>query len=271
VEGGEGGGAGERRAAAEGGAEGRAEGPEVGGRSLGPAGDPLGGHVVRGADEHAGHGEGLGVLDGGDAEVGEDGVVGARALDEDVGRFDVAVQDALRVYLAEGVDEFEADPSGVPHAEGAVLRHDLLQGAAVDQFHDDPQPVARVDDVVDAHDMGMVDTGRGPGLPQGSLAPGAAVLRVETVDTHFLDGDLSVEHLVGGPPDPAHSPLADAGDQAISACHHKTRNTTPPCFRHPPDPLQQLTVMHQQKQKVAHWSHFAPHQHSADKSCGTSS
>ena len=168
--------------------------------------------------------------------------MGAHALDEDVGRFDVAVQDALGVHLAQRVDEFEADAGRVAHVEGAVLRHEPFEGAAVDQFHDDPEPFARVDHVVDAYDVGVVDTGRGPGLPQGSLASGAAVLRVEAVDTHFLDGDLPVEHFVGGPPDPAHSTLADAFDQPITAGHHKTRNTAPRYFRHPHAPLQQLTA-----------------------------
>lgn len=107
--------AGERGAAAEGRAEGRAEGPDVGRRALGAAGDALGGHVVGRADQHADHRERLGVLDRGDAEVGEDdapSVAGTiavaaqgsghpvRVLHEYVSGLDVAVQDAPFMHLS---------------------------------------------------------------------------------------------------------------------------------------------------------------------------
>jgi hypothetical protein len=90
------------------------------------AGDPLGGHVVGRADEHADHGERRGVLDRGDAEVGEDNPVAA-ALDEDVAGFDVAVQDTARVHLAQGCHQTEPDAGHLARAQRAVVRQHAFQ------------------------------------------------------------------------------------------------------------------------------------------------
>lgn len=90
--------AGERRVPAEGRAERRAEGPHVRRRTLRAARDPLRGHVVRRAHQHPDHGERLGVLDRGDAEVREDHAP-PPAFHKHVPRLDVPVQDASRVHL----------------------------------------------------------------------------------------------------------------------------------------------------------------------------
>jgi hypothetical protein len=251
VQGRQGGVAGERGVPGEGRAQGRTEGPQVGRRALGAAGDALGGHVVGRADQHADHGERLGVLDGGDAEVGEDDPPAVRT-GQHVAGFDVAVQYAPGVHLAQRGDQAEADPGRLAGAQRPLLGHDPLQGAAGDQLHDDPQPVALVDHVVDADDVGVVDAGRGPRLAQGALTARAGVLRVESVDPHFLDGDFPVEYFVCGAPHPPHSPLAYAFDEPIALRHQQPRHSRQ--FTAPPQ-----------------WPDFAPSQHSAAKSCGTSS
>jgi hypothetical protein len=134
-------------------------------------------------------------------------------------RLDVPVQYSPGVHLAQRSDQFEPDTGRGGRVERAVLDHELFEGAAGDEFHDDPQSLALVHDVVDAHDIGMVDPGRGPGFAQSALAAGSGVLRVESVDPHFLDGDLPVEHFVGGSPHPSHSPLANTLGQPISTRH----------------------------------------------------
>ena len=116
-------------------------------------------------------------------------------------------------------DQSEADAGRLARAQRAVLDHHPFEGAAGDELHDDPQPFALVHDVVDADDVRVVDPGRRPGLAQGAFPAGAGVLRVESVDPHFLDRDLPVEHFVGGSPHPPHSPLADTLDQPITSGH----------------------------------------------------
>lgn len=90
------------------------------------------------------------------------------------------------MHLAQGRDQFEPDTGRGGRVERSVLDHELFEGAARDEFHDDPQPLALVHDVVDAHDVGMVDPSRGPGFAQGAFAAGSGVLRIESVDPHFL-------------------------------------------------------------------------------------
>lgn len=110
------------------------------------------------------------------------------------------------MHLAQRRDQFEPDPGSLAGAEGSVLHHDLFEGTPGDEFHDDPQPLVLVHDVIDAYDVGVVDPGRGPGFAQRAFAACSPVLGVESVDAHFLDRDLPVEHFVGGSPHPPHSP-----------------------------------------------------------------
>jgi hypothetical protein len=119
---GEGGGAGDRRA------QGRAQRPQVGRGTLRTPADPLGGHVVRRADQHADDGEGRGVLDGGDAEVGEDDTAVAPA-EQYVAGLDVAVQHPARVHLAERRRHPEPDPRGLARGHRSFLHEELLKGS----------------------------------------------------------------------------------------------------------------------------------------------
>jgi hypothetical protein len=192
----------------------------------------------------------------------------ARRSTRTLAGLDVPVQHASRVHLAQRGDQSEPDPCRAARAQRPVLRQDPVQGAAVDQFHHDPQAFALVHHVVHAHDVGVVDPGRGPGLAQGAFAAGPGVLLVHAVYAHFLDGDLPVEDFVGGPPHPPHSPLTNAFDQPVTARHQQSRNTAPRYFRHPHAPLQHR---HRRTAKKHNGHNFVPHQHSGEKSCGTSS
>jgi len=121
--------------------------------------------------------------------------------------------------LAERGDEPEPDAGRLARRQRAVLDHHAFEGAAHHQLHDDPQAFALVDDVVDPHHVRVVDPRRRPRLAQRPLTAGTGVLGVQAVYAHLLDGDGTVEHFVGRPPHPPHSPLADTLDQPIAPCH----------------------------------------------------
>ncbi len=174
-------------------------------------------------------------------------------FDQDVARLDVPVQHSPGVHLAQGRDQFEPDTGRGGGLERSVLDHELFEGAAGDEFDDtNPQPLALVHDVVDAHDIGMVDPSRGPGFAQGAFAAGSGVLRVESVDPHFLYGDLPVEHFVGGSPHPSHPPWP-----ILSASRYRpvTNNPGTPPLAFPVNPLHPLNTRHNRPPQQKHNGH----------------
>lgn len=88
-----------------------------------------------------------------DPEIGE--VDGALRVDEDVGRLDVSVHDAVSVCGRERVEQLYADLGDAVRWQGPVLGEDVLQAAAVDQLHHDPRAVTVDRDVVDMDDPRM--------------------------------------------------------------------------------------------------------------------
>jgi hypothetical protein len=138
-----------------------ADGVEVVGHRGRRAGDALGAHVGDGADELAGErvrdAAGLG-----DTEVGDLQPVAA-VDNQDVARFDVAVQDPGRMRDLEGgehVVDHGADPVG-RHRSGG---HHIGQGVARQPLHHDERRAVLVAEVVDGHHAGMVQPRRGSRL-----------------------------------------------------------------------------------------------------------
>src|SRR5690606_12887670 len=119
----------EGRSSGEGGDEEAAQGVEVGGGGEGPAGHLLRGHVGGGAD-------GLPVRPvvggGGGAEVDEDDVV---VGEDDVGGFDVAVDDAAAVGGVEDVRQAGGDLHRDGRGQRSVPQH-RRQVASRQQLHD---------------------------------------------------------------------------------------------------------------------------------------
>ncbi len=105
----------------------------------------------------------LPVVEGRDAEVGEDGA--AVGPQQHVGRFHVTVQGAGEVYGPEGVEELESEAGGVRRGERPGPAYPGRQGGAPHQLHDDPEPVLGLDQVVHADHMGMRHPRDGPRLP----------------------------------------------------------------------------------------------------------
>ena len=203
-----------RRTALDRGVERGAERPHVrlhGGRAV--AG-PLRRDVLRGADHQPGAGDRAVVDEGGQAEVGEHHpAVGA---DQHVVRLDVAVQHAGPVRGGQRVQHGEADPGGGDRRVGPVLVDHLVQGAGRHVLHHDPRQVLGVHDVVDPDHVRMVEPAGAARLTQRAVAqPGLLVVGHPVRRDELLDGDVPVEHLVAGQPDPAHAAGTDRLEQAI--------------------------------------------------------
>lgn len=95
------------------------ERPDIGTGIEGAAITDFGAEVADGADEHTALGEAGGVAEAGDAKVGE--AWGAIGGEEDVGWFEVTVDDIEVVGAAEGIGEFEANLEDTFDGEGAVF------------------------------------------------------------------------------------------------------------------------------------------------------
>ncbi len=156
VEDGVGGVAGEGKFAAEHLVEDDAAGPEIGAVVDLLAENLLGRHVADGAYDDAGFGERLGdVWPLGQAEVDDlDLVAGA---DHQVGRLDVAMDDAVLVGVMQAGEQLGGEVGGSGEIERAAV-DSVGQGFAVVVAHDeDDLAVGELFDVMDAADVGVVE------------------------------------------------------------------------------------------------------------------
>ena len=138
-----------------------AQSVDVGGRSkqvLFPPG-LLGSHVARRAEDLAGAGMAGVVIEAfGEAEVGDLG--SAVGGEHDVGRLEVAMNDAAFMGGVHGACERFDQLGGVPGRKGSV--GELLgQAAARDEFHREKRPAVDLADFEDLHDIGVLQPGRG--------------------------------------------------------------------------------------------------------------
>ena len=166
------------------------------------AGDLLGRHEVGGADELAVHGQ-VGGLQAGDAEIGDLGRT--VASQDDVGRFDVPVDDTERVGVVERGGDVGGDPGCLRGAETVTGGEHLLEVPALDVLHRDvDQPrLGVLADVVDRDDTGMVEAARGLRLADEALSEFVGVVGVE-IDSHGFQRHPAIDDRVPRPVDHAH-------------------------------------------------------------------
>ena len=149
-----------------------AEAVHVDRRCGGPTGHQLGGQVSSRAEELVGPGQlGRGRRPG-DPEVGDPGglVRGGEPVDQDVLRFQVAVDDAGGVDIGQAGRGVSQDGSGGVGRQGAASRsrsrRSRRRSGPFHQLHDDGQRLAFGDQVVDGHDVGVVQANQGGAFPQ---------------------------------------------------------------------------------------------------------
>ena len=167
----------------------------------------LGRHVVGRADDVAGHGELVRRRDLGNAEIRDLG----RAVpgDHDVGRFDVAMDDAFLVRIVERHGGLSQDAEHPLGRNGLRFRQHLVERRPIDVFHGDIGQLALLLHVVDGDDSGVRQDARRPRFPKQALAQPVLFLGIApSAEMDGLDGhrpaDIGVDGVVhhphGAPP-----------------------------------------------------------------------
>jgi hypothetical protein len=185
----------------------------------------LGRHVFQGADHAALRARGLaGVLDARDPEVGE--LDPPARLDQQVGRLDVTVHDALLVRVVERGQQVADDLEGLLQRIAHPAVQVVLEVVALDVFHDQEGDVAVAVGVVDADDVGVLQ-------PRGRARLGAETVFVfrgrffgQVFDLDGLDRDAPVQVGIAPLIDHTHGALAQDPDQFIAAQLFQTHFST---------------------------------------------
>ncbi len=112
----------------------------------------FGRHVVRRAEHVADLGE-LRGLDARDAEIAD--LDPAVVVDQDVGRLDVAMDNACRMRVAESVEQLADDLADFAHFVADFLLQVLGERLAVDELHHDVRDFLVFAEVVNLDDMRM--------------------------------------------------------------------------------------------------------------------
>ncbi len=143
-----------------------------------------------------------------------------------VGRFDVAMDDALLVGGAEGAQEGPGEPGGLGDGQPARSGQAVLEGAAGHELHDDPRRPVDDDHVVDADDVRVIaQLGGVAGLASRAVqAVEALGLGQVGLQQELLDRDLGLEGLVpGGPHAPEPTGAEDPFEPVPAAHEHSWR------------------------------------------------
>ena len=174
------------------------------------AGSHLGSHVVGGTQDHAGRGERHVAARPRDPEV--DQVRVATVVDDDVGRLDVPVQDALAVCGVQRAGQRAPQPRGRRVLQPPVLVDHGAQRPPRHVLHDDRELAVGIgEDVVDPYAVGVVHGGEGPRLPADPPF-GLLVRRLRGLDRH---GAVEVD--VARLEDGTHASALELAVEAVAA------------------------------------------------------
>ncbi len=171
----------------------------------------FGRHVRRGADEHARPGLlTVAVQSIGDAEVGD--VRLAFGVDQDVRRFEVAVQDSSGMCV---MDRFRdgREERGGPSRIGEVIPQSAVEAPAGDQLHGEKVVAPALADLINRHDVGVVHP-----CDHLGLVVEAGQLRFRGVSEipEDLEGHRPVERDLPSLVDKPHPATAEQRNQLVS-------------------------------------------------------
>ena len=163
-------------------------------------------HVRRCADDHAGcasHPGITGLSDGfRDTEISDEGVLPRQ---EDVFRFDVAMDDAFVVGVGEGVDDVAEDADDFRDRKRTGVRETSAQRVSGDKGHDVERQPVRVASHEHRDDVRMLEICREANLP----AKAVHADRCGQLRRQHLDDDLSLECYLFCQEDARHSGAAE--------------------------------------------------------------
>ena len=170
-----------------------------------PALEPLGGHVRHGSERASGRGQPGVAGRAGQAEVDQVGEV--TVGDQDVGRFDVPVDQARFVRGIQRGRDLVDNRYGQRRIQRlAAIAEDRPEVLALDQPHVQVEAVLDLAETVDRHHMRFVDARRGLRLPPEPLLEGDVLGQMRG---QHLQRDDAVGLGVVGQVDLAHSAAAD--------------------------------------------------------------
>ncbi len=188
----------------------------------------LGGQVGGRAQHGGGGGEGLGGHGPGDPEVHDLHL--ALRREHDVGRLHVAVDDPGGVGELKGGGHLGGHLGGPLRLQAALGLQDLPQGPARDVLHDDVVHGGVRAGVVHAHHVGVVQAGRGLGLPaeplHEPLVPGV-------LGGQDLDGHRPPQHGVGAPVHLGHAACPDRLFEPVPVAQFGLRGVHETVLTHP--------------------------------------
>ena len=195
--------------------------------------------VVDGADEMT-----VGRPTVGDAlrqpEVGEVDVLAAvLAVEEDVRRLHVAVDEPASMRRVQGVGDLARDRDRARRLERALAPEERLEVRALDEAHRDEQAIVGLAGLVDRHHVRMVERRRDPRLAQEALAK-ARVLRVALGEE--LERHAALEPRIEGAVDLPRPPAPDELLDLVPGDHVTGRDV--PSDRHRSTPAARESLHH---------------------------
>ena len=134
--------------------------------------------------------------------------------DEQVGRFHVAMHDAVRVRVFERVGDLRTDRGHLARRERATRLDDVAQALANDQLHHEVRAVRVFARVVDRHHVRVVEARRRPRLVAEALARPLQRRRRQ------LHRDPAVEEHVARGEDLAHAADSQQLLEPVAAAEH---------------------------------------------------
>ena len=142
----------------------------------------------------------------------------------DVGRLEIAMDDALLVGGFEGLGDLSCDGQGIVDGDRPV-HHAIGERRPLDQLHDERQHAASLLEPVKAGDILMIQ-GR-EDLCLSTKASEPIRIRRKGIGQH-LEGIVSIERDVVCAPDPAHPAFTNQGGESVLT------EESPGCQRHSP-------------------------------------
>src|SRR5262249_36331425 len=134
--------------------------------------------------------------------------------EQEVGRLDVAMDDALLVGVVESTSRLEDDLPGLLGVEGALLIDKFVQIDTFDKLHGEETGAVNLAKLVKSNDIFMLELESGAGLAAKALEHGRLGGHFRR---HHLEGNFARVLSIKGAIDSSHAAAGDVGHDFIFA------------------------------------------------------
>ena len=136
---------------------------------------------------------------------------GAVRADHDVGRFQIAMDDAARVRRRQRIGDRNGDSQHLAEAH-TVPRNERIEALPAHVLHHDEIVAVGRLDLVDGDDVRMIEGRGGVGFLD---KPAAAILVADAIGRQYLDGHLTIQTRIASAIDLAHPSCADEREDLV--------------------------------------------------------